>query len=213
MSYRRHTVWLLVWLAGVSSVIAGSKESAVRPRFSWDTVPQWLIVRKATAFTEEESRLIAAAPLVVFEKANGYKDAGSVEDGILRAARAVKAVDSKTVTLFYWNAVINYSNYRANETFDKNKDAWALKKNGRTFLFKDRYPIYDLLDRGLQDWWIATAKAMVSDPAIDGIMIDAICKTRSADDGRRAIYPSTEYGRAYFATATRLKAEVEGIWT
>jgi hypothetical protein len=208
MSFRRRIALLLVLLTGVPWVMASSKESAARPRFSWDTVPQWLIVRKATAFTEEESRLIAAAPLVVFEKANGYKDAGSVEDGILRAARAVKAVDSKTVTLFYWNAVINYSNYRANDAFDQNRDAWALKKHGKPFLFKDRYPIYDLLDRGLQDWWIATAKAMVSDPAIDGIMIDAICKTGGLDDGRRAIYPSPEYGRAYFATATRLKAEL-----
>jgi len=180
----------------------------LRPAFSWDTVPQWLIVRKATAFDSEETQLIAKAPLVVFEKENGFKNTGSVEEGILRAARAVKAENPGTVTLFYWNAVINYGNYRANEAFNKNLASWALKKDGKPFLFKGRYSIYNLVDRGWQDWWIATAKGMASDPAIDGIMIDAICKTGAEEDGRRALYPGDEYGRAYFETATRLKSEI-----
>jgi len=76
------------------------------------------------------------------------------------------------------------------------------------FRFKNRYAIYNHLDRGLQDWWIATATGMASDPAIDGVMIDAICKTDVADDGRRSIYPDAEYGRAYVATAMRLKQEL-----
>jgi hypothetical protein len=210
MLFSRFIAGFLILLAGVPSVMAGSEESAIRPRFSWDTVPQWLIVRKATSFTDEESRLLAAAPLVVFEKANGHRDSGTVEDGTLRAARAVKELDPSTVTLFYWNAVINYPLYRANDIFDRNRDAWALKKNGEVFLFKDRYAIYNHLDRGLQDWWITTAKGMASDPAIDGIMIDAICKTDAADDGRRSIYPGAEYGRAYFDTAMRLKKELGG---
>jgi hypothetical protein len=208
MSFTKFTAGLLVLLAGVQLVMASSGETALRPHFSWDTVPQWLIVRKATAFTEEETRILAAAPLVVFEKANGHRDAGNVEEGILRAARAVKAVNPKTVTLFYWNAVINYPEYRANDTFDQNMDAWALKKNGAVFRFKNRYAIYNHLDRGLRDWWIATATGMASDPAIDGIMIDAICKTDIAEDGRRSIYPDARYGEAYIATATRLKKEL-----
>lgn len=180
----------------------------IRPPFSWDTVPQWLIVRKSTSFTDGEVRLIGAAPIVVFEKANGYEDAGSVEDGVLRAARAVKAVNPKTVTLFYWNAVIEYPHYRANEAFLRNLDAWGLKKDGKIFLFKGRYPIYNLTDRGLQDWWISTAKEMAVDPAVDGIMIDAICKTGGVDDGRQSLYPGKEYGSAYFAMGERLKKEL-----
>lgn len=184
--------------------------SSIRPSFSWDTVPQWLIVRKATAFTGEEIRLIAKAPLVVFEKENGFRDADSVEDGILRAARAVKVENPKLITLFYWNAVIHYGHYRANETFSKNLENWALKKDGETFLFKNRFPIYNLVERGWQDWWINTAKGMALDPAIDGVMIDAICKTGGADDGRRALYPEAQYGRAYFQTGSRLKGEIGG---
>ncbi len=184
------------------------QESVHRPAFSWATVPQWLIVRKATAFTREEIQLIASAPLVVFEKETGHSDAGFVEDGVLSAARAVKAGNPTTITLFYWNAVINYGNYRANQIFDRNRASWALQKNGKTFLLKNRYPIYNHLDHSFQDWWIATAKGVLSDPAIDGVMIDAICKTDAADDGGKALYPSEEYGRAYVEAATRLKSEV-----
>lgn len=188
--------------------VEAQSRAAIRPSFSWDTVPQWLIVRKATAFTGDEIQLIEKAPVVVFEKENGFRDAGSVEEGILRAARAVKAGNPKTVTLFYWNAVINYGNYRANEAFTKNLEQWALKRDGKPFLFKNRYSIYNLIDPGFQDWWIATAKGMASDPAIDGIMIDAICKTNTEDDGNRTLYPDKAYGRAYFQTATRLQSEI-----
>lgn len=193
-------------LVCASALAAPDKQ--VKPSFSWETVPQWLIVRKTTAFTPEEIGLIANAPLIVFEKENGHIDAGSVEDGVLRAARAVKAKNPQAVTLFYWNAVINYGNYRANETFRQNLDSWALKRNGEVFLFKNRYPIYNWHDPGLQYWWIATAKDVASEPAIDGIMIDAICKTTGADEGQRALYPDASHGRAYVETATRLKSEI-----
>lgn len=179
-----------------------------RPTFSWDRVPQWLIVRKASAFNREETDLIAQSSLVVFEKETGFKDAGSVEEGILRAARVVKALNPTTVTLFYWNAVINYQHYKANQVFERNLDRWALKKEGKTLLFKNRYPVYNLLDGGWQDWWVSTAKEMASDPAIDGVMIDAICKTTPSDDGARSLYPRDDYGRAYLETATRLRSEV-----
>jgi len=205
MSYKKFIAGMLILTAWLSPDMARSEESALRPPFSWDRVPQWLIVRKATAFTEEEVRLLAEAPLVVFEKANGHRDAGSIEEGTLRAARAVKAVDESTVTLFYWNAVINYPEYRANDTFDKNSDAWALKKDGDVFRFKNRYAIYNHLDSCLQDWWIATATGMASDPAIDGVMIDAICKTDVSEAGHRSIYPGAVYSQAYVAAAMRLK--------
>ncbi len=199
---------LLAEPATPPSVERDANQKPIRPTFSWETVPQWLIVRKASAYTQEEIGLIAKAPLVVFEKENGHLDAGSVEEGVLRAARAVKTENPQAVTLFYWNAVINYGNYRANEVFRRNLDSWALKRNGRVFLFKDRYPIYNLVDPGFQDWWIATAKGVASDPAIDGIMIDAICKTDATDEGQRALYPDARHGRAYVETATRLKSEI-----
>lgn len=200
-------VFAVQTLTATEPVPAASLEGARRPTFSWDTVPQWLIVRKATAFSDEELDLISRSPLVVFEKETG-KDAGSVEEGILLAARAVKARNPAGFALFYWNAVINYGNYRANETFERNRERWAMNKDGKTFLFKDRYPVYNLTERGWQDWWVATAKQMASDPAIDGIMIDAICKTTTTEDGGLSLYPANDYGRAYFETATRLKTEI-----
>lgn len=175
------------------------------PKFSWDTVPQWLIIRKSIAYTPDEVKLIAAAPVVVFEKANGYSDAGSVEEGVLRAAKAVKAVNPSTVTFFYWNAVINYPHYQANDEFSKHLNDWAIKKNGKTFLFKDHYPIYKLTSPGFQQWWIRNAKSMAAHPEIDGVMIDAICKV-----GGRAFSDGPGFADTYFKTATRLKAQMGG---
>ena len=193
--------------ADTSSPHAATSSSL--PGFSWDRVPQWMIVRKRTAFTDDEIRLLAAAPIVVFEKSNGYEDAGCVEDGVLAAAKALKAVNPHVITIFYWNAVIEYGNYRANRVFDQHADTWALKRDGKPFLFKDRYRLYDQTVRGFQDWWIGTATGMAAHPEIDGIFIDAICKLNTSDDGRAHLYPDQRYGQAYVATATRLKRELD----
>lgn len=193
--------------ADTSSLHAAASSSL--PSFSWDRVPQFMIVRKRTAFTDDEIRLLAAAPIVVFEKNNGYEDAGCVEDGVLAAAKALKAVNPDVITIFYWNAVIEYGNYRANRVFDQHADTWALKRDEKPVLFKDSpYRIYDQTVRGFQDWWIGTATGMAAHPEIDGIFIDAICKFNTLDDGRVDLYPDQRYGEAYVATATRLKREL-----
>jgi hypothetical protein len=76
------------------------------------------------------------------------------------------------------------------------------------FLFKNRYPIYNWNDPGFRDWWRATAEDIAADPAMDGIMIDAICKTDAADEDRRGLYPDSSHGRAYVETAGRLKSAI-----
>ncbi len=200
-------------LATLHAADAPSPQAAASrslPGFNWDRVPQWMIVRKQTAYTADEIRLLADAPIVVFEKSNGYEDAGCVEDGVLAAAKALKAVNPHSITLFYWNAVVEYGNYRANTIFDQNADTWALRRDGKPFLFKDRYRLYDHTVRGFQDWWVGTATHMASHPEIDGVFVDAICKIYTADDGRAHLYPDKCYGNAYFATGTRLKRELGG---
>jgi hypothetical protein len=158
------------------------------PSFSWDTVPVWLRVRKSTAYTPEEIARIARYPLVVFEKANGYGTYGNVESGTVAAAKAVKQVNPNTKIIFYFNAVIEYGNYRANEEFDKHADTWAVRKNGRIFQFKDTYRLFDLSQPAVQQWWAKTAESMAGHPEIDGVFIDAICKALTHGDAYMAGY-------------------------
>lgn len=200
----------LALLLTACSLISSARavERPLRPHFSWDTVPQWLIVRKATAYTQNELKILAGAPVVIFEKANGFQDSGDVERGVLRASSAVKKLNPKVTTLFYWNAVINYPNYKANQAFNLNKDRWTLVEAGVPALIRGRHRIYNLLDVDQQSWWITTAKNVASHHAIDGIFVDSIVKTGGADDGRKPIYPSSSYGKAFIATATRLKDEL-----
>lgn len=146
------------------------------PRFSWDTVPLWLRVRKRTAYSHEELARIAEYPVVVFEKANGYETYGDVEAGTLAAAKGVKRINPETKAFFYFNAVIEYANYRANEEFNEHAREWAVRKDGNIFRFKDKYNIFDLTNSSVREWWVRTASKVAEHPEIDGVFIDAICK-------------------------------------
>ena len=158
------------------------------PEFGWDTVPVWLRVRKRTAYSKDEIAQIARYPVVVFEKANGHMAYGDVESGTLAAAQAVKKINPGAKAIFYFNAVIEYGGYRANQEFDEHVAQWALRENGEIIRFKDRYHLHDLTKPEVQDWWIRTSKGMADNPDIDGVFIDAICKVNLRSDAYRDGY-------------------------
>ena len=158
------------------------------PEFGWDTVPVWLRVRKRTAYSKDEIAQIARYPVVVFEKANGHMAYGDVESGTLAAAQAVKKINPGAKAIFYFNAVIEYGGYRANQEFDEHVAQWALRENGEIIRFKDRYHLHDLTKPEVQDWWIRTSKGMADNPEIDGVFIDAICKVNLRSDAYRDGY-------------------------
>jgi hypothetical protein len=169
------------------------------PTFRWDTVPVWLRVRKSTAYSDAEIAQIARYPLVVFEKANGHLTYGDVESGTLAAARAVKKISQTTKTIFYFNAVIEYPNYRANEEFDENAERWAVRKGGKIFKFKGRYHIHDLAQADVRQWWVKTATDMAGHPEIDGVFIDAVCKVPGYGDA---------YAAGYWEMARKLRSSL-----
>ena len=188
-----NTTWLLVALSIFimpPSVLGGEPATTIPsqadataqettdklPEFSWDTVPVWLRVRKRTAYSKDEIAQIARYPVVVFEKANGHMAYGDIESGTLAAAQAVKTINPATKVIFYFNAVIEYGDYRANQEFDEHVEQWALRENGEIIRFKGRYHLHDLTQPEVQQWWIRTAKGMADCPEIDGVFIDAICK-------------------------------------
>ena len=146
------------------------------PTFSWDRVPLYVHIRKDTAFTDEEIRYLATFPLITFEKSTGNRDSGSTEAGTLKAARAVKAINPVTKILYYRNVIVHYGGYAANSSLEDIPGAFLVGRDGNDKLIRDRIQAYDLTNKALRDWWIAAAKEVCSDPAIDGIFLDGVVK-------------------------------------
>ncbi len=97
-------------VSGISAILAFTAQTAEPPpasnvnrlpEFSWDRVPQYMHIRKATNFTEDEIKYLATFPLVTFEKTTGSQTFKCTEDGTLAAAKAVKEVNPPTKILYY----------------------------------------------------------------------------------------------------------------
>ena len=84
--------------AGETEEAGGTMQQAEKaapdkfPEFFWDTIPRYMHVWKVTSYTDEELEYLAQFPLITFEKAQGGKE-GSVQEGTLKAARAVKQLN------------------------------------------------------------------------------------------------------------------------
>lgn len=146
------------------------------PNFTWDRIPLYLHIRKATAFTDDEIQFMAKFPLITFEKANGYKDFGSVENGTLVAAKAVKKINADAKILYYRNVLVHYGNYDADKQLNNIPAAFLQDQQGGIKLIRNRVPAYDLSNPGVRDWWVNACQAMTADSAIDGIFLDGNIK-------------------------------------
>jgi len=172
---------LAVLLAPLSALQAAKSPAPLAnperlPAFSWDRVPLYVHIRKDTAFTAEEIRHLATFPLITFEKSTGNKDSGSTEAGTLKAARAVKAINPATKILYYRNVIVHYGGYAASKSLKKIPGAFLVGRGGNNKLIRNRLQAYDLTNKALRDWWIAAAKEVCSDPAIDGVFLDGVVK-------------------------------------
>lgn len=168
-------VSLLLWVP--ASLIAASPDnSALFPEFSWERVPRYMHIRKDKAFTPEEIRYLATFPLLTFEKTTGVADFGSTEAGTLAAARAVKKINPATKVLFYRNVILHYGGYAADASLANVPDAFLVGRGGSDKLVRGRVQAYDLSNPKVRDWWVAIAKKVCDDPAIDGLFLDGNVK-------------------------------------
>jgi len=185
--------------------MAGEKEDASRdaettrgnrtrhyPRFSWDRIPLYMHVRKATSFTPKEIKFLARFPLITFEKANGYKTHGSVEVGTLVAARAVKKVNPEAKILYYRNVLVHYGGYQADKQLDRIPGAFLKDSKGSVKLVRGRVRAYDLSDPKLREWWVLACRDMARNAAIDGILLDGNIKALEPGYLARQIGPATK---------------------
>jgi hypothetical protein len=146
------------------------------PSFSWDRVPRYMHIRKETAFTADELRYLASFPLITFEKYTGSKDFGSPEAGTLAAARGVKAINPATKVLYYRNVIVHYGGYAADGALANVTNAFLVGKDNNDKLVRGRVQAYDLTNPQVRNWWVANAKQVCADPAIDGLFLDGNVK-------------------------------------
>lgn len=146
------------------------------PEFSWDTVPRYMHVRKATAFTQQEIAYLASFPLVTFEKNTGHQEFGSTEAGVLKAAEAVKKVNPETKVLYYRNIIVHYGGYAANAELEAMPNAFLADDIGDTKLVRGAVRAYDLSNPAVRKWWLSSAKEVCSSDLIDGLFVDGSIK-------------------------------------
>lgn len=171
------TVLLSALVPALSAV--AQPDQAGMPSFSWDHVALYMHVQKMKAFTPAEIRYLATFPIVVLEKETGVQDFGSTEKGTLAAATAIKAVNSATKVLYYFNAVVAYDGYSANTTLKAIPDAFRRKSSGNYIMFRSRYHAYNLTNPRVRDWWVGDVRKVCSSPAIDGVFVDGAVKIDS----------------------------------
>jgi len=154
----------------------GAKPKAAYPEFTWDRIPLYMHIRKATSYTDEEIAFLAKFPLITFEKANGHQDHGSVEAGTLIAARAVKEINPSTKILYYRNVIVHYGGYAVDKELGQIPGALLKDQKGSSKLIRNRVEAYDLSNADLRAWWVKSCSSMTADPAIDGIFLDGNIK-------------------------------------
>ena len=138
-------------------------------------------VRKSTAYTQEEINYLAKFPLITIEKANVNKTYGSVENGVLKAAEAIKKLNPRAKVLYYRNVVINWGGYEQDANFVKNNPESLLKhrKGGLAKMSNGKTTFFDLSQNNVRNYWLDHAKSMTKSPYLDGLFMDANIKVLS----------------------------------
>ena len=166
---------LLISLVVVSTACSSRKADLPQnnyPEFSWDHIPRYMHVWDKNSFTSEELDYLAEFDFITFEKWQGTFE-GSVQEGTLKAARAVKERNPNAKILYYKNIVIDWPSAMSDE----------LEKMGGHLQSQDgTVPIFygakfcDISLPEVQEWWIRDATRMLEDPSIEGLFVDANMK-------------------------------------
>jgi hypothetical protein len=172
---------LVALTAMLGGVVASAAEPAQHheerfPDFSWDTIPLYMHIRKATAFTDKELDYLASYPLVTLEKTTGLHSSGSTDEGTLVAAKAIKERNPRTKVLFYRNVLVHYGGYSFDDRLERITEPFLVDKRGNTRLVRNTTEAYDLSNPQVVEWWVDTALSVCRHEAIDGLFLDGNIK-------------------------------------
>ena len=170
-------------LAQITESSTGTEDNhptAKMPAFSWDTLPLYAHVRKATKFTPKEAEYLASFPLITLEKTTGQRDYGSADEGTIEAATAIKKINPLAKVLFYRNVIVHYSGSRFDDQLDSISGAFLASKKGEQKLVRGKLRAYDLSNPKLRDWWVKIAAETCKHESVDGLFLDGNVKVLSS---------------------------------
>ena len=159
-----------------SSTVKLEKTVGRMPEFSWDTMPLYMHVWKKNSYTKDELNYLAKYPLITIEKAQGSRE-GTIQQGTLKAAREIKEINPNTKILYYKNIVIDWES-GASKALKEIPNGYLQKSNGDYPVVNQnsKAKFFDISKDEVHQWWLSDAKAMLDDPSIDGLFIDANIK-------------------------------------
>ena len=163
------------------------------PSFSWDKVPvAFHFGKKGTLLTRKEAKFVAShSNFVVLEKAHGFPKYKYSEEAIAADAAVLKDLNPDMKIVFYWNAFLDYSMYKAHEEYQEHPEWWLKTKEGELDLKSDRIKRYDLSNKKLRKWWVGVAKQNLKNKNIDGIFFDAL--NQVTNPGNKKLWGDEKY--------------------
>jgi hypothetical protein len=144
------------------------------PKFSWDKVPVAFHFGKEEGLTNDEAKLITSrSNFVVLEKGHGLPQYKNTEIGIEQDSKKLKKLNPNIKVIFYWNAFLDYSMYKAHNVYESHPEWWLKTLDGEFDLKNGEIKRYDLSNIEVRKWWVDTAKEEVLNGSIDGVFMDA----------------------------------------
>ena len=101
------------------------------PKFSWDKVPVAFHFGKQGVLTNEDAKFITShSNFIVLEKGHGLPDYKNTETGIEANAKKLKKFNPNMNVIFYWNAFLDYSMYKAHDVYESHPEWWLKTLDG-----------------------------------------------------------------------------------
>ena len=179
-----HTSLLFIGLFLVQT--AYSQSDKHYPKFSWDKVPvAFHFGKKKDLLTKSEAKFIAShSNFIVLEKAHGFPKYKYSEEAIAADAKVLKALNPDMKVVFYWNAFLDYSMYKAHEDYQTKSEWWLKTKTGELDLKDGKLKRYDLSLPELRDWWSDIALENLKNENVDGVFFDALVQVTNPGNKR-----------------------------
>lgn len=179
------------------SVVLAEKPKSNYPQFSWDKLPVCIHLSNGMDdFTDEQIDFMSRFPLVCIEKNQAYRKYGSMEEGTVSAAKAIKKANNKTKVLFYWNSRIDYGEFYKHGEILKDKPEWAMKDQRGNYVTvqNNKRRTYDVTNPDFRTWWNSVPLKWVSEKCIDGVFVDAVLQYIAKPE-----YKIRQFGQQRFA--------------
>ena len=204
------------------------------PRFSWRTVPVFAETSNVSGvFDEEAIGVLARFPLFVAEKAYNFPGKGFAEEKLTRLAARLRARNANMTLVFYYNANLDFTDYRLYNTSAAHASDWWLR-DAKGTVFKapidagagarppfpynahgGGVPVYDMTVQGMRDAWVQECLSMASRAGgYDGCMVDRWTRTPFAKTNifTKAEMAAWVAGRDKATAALALQAHAKGVY-